>query len=278
MDEAGPLGAGTALTALINYVGAVEGRARFDVADMARTNLVLEPRTITLVNGRELSEPPSLEREGFQLVTHRSAFCHLEDMAEVDRLYHPEVAELIGGLLGADLVAPQRTGLLVRRGERAVKPTWAKPARFAHLDYSAKSVGDFIGWMKGWEGVDASDFSRVVIIQTWRATSPPPQDNTLALCDARSLASDDTLVFDAVLDHSGAPGSIFESRLVKPGPGHRWVFWPDLKDNELLLFSAYDSAGRLPSDAPHTAIDNPLAGPDAAPRESLEARFFAFFR
>ncbi len=278
-----PTGGSTAqlqwpLEAEINYAGAIQGRARFDVADMSRTNLVLESRPMTVADARTQAEPPSLDREGFALVPHSSAVCHAEDMAEIDRVYHQEVAALIRDVTGADVVAPQRSGLLIRRGERAKKPTWARPARFAHLDYSPKSVGDFTGWMQLWEGVDASGFSRMAIFQTWRATSPPPQDNTLALCDARSLAPEDTLVFDAVLKDTGAPGDAFESRLCKPNTAHRWLFWPDLHDHELLVFKAYDSDPRLPSDVPHSAIENPLAGPDAFPRESLEARFFAFFR
>ncbi len=263
---------------VINYVGEIEGRARFDVGDMARTNLVFEPREVELVNARALTEQPTLEREGFGLFKHSSAVCHSRDFAEIDRVYHQEVAAFLQGLFGADLVKPQRTGLLIRRGERSKEPTWAKPARFAHLDYTSKSVVDFKGWMQDWESFDAGPYSRMAIVQTWRATSPPPQDNTLALCDARSLGQADTLVFDAVLDDSGKPGMLFESRVCRANPGHRWLYWPDLKDDELVVFKAYDSDPSLPSDAPHTAVDNPLAGPDAEPRESLEARFFLFFR
>jgi hypothetical protein len=264
--------------AIINYAGAIQGRARFDVPDMARTNMTLEPATVAVQNARVQPAPPSLDVEGFGLFRHSSSVCHSRDLAEIDRVYHQEVASFLAEITGADLVAPQRTGLLVRRGERSKEPTWARPARFAHLDYTAKSVGDFTGWVSAWENLEFSGYSRMAIFQTWRATSPPPQDNTLALCDARTLSSDDTIVFDAVIGDTGAPGEIFESRVLKPAAGRRWLYYPDLRDDELLVFKAYDSDPSRPSDVAHCAIDNPLAGPDAEPRESLEARFFAFFR
>jgi hypothetical protein len=229
-------GAERQVRASINYAGQIEGRARFDVADMSRTNIAFEP------------------------------------------VYHQEVAKLISQVTGADLVVPQRTGLLVRRGERSKEPTWAKPARFAHLDYTDRSVGDFLGWIRDWEGVDPGPCSRIAIYQTWRATSPPPQDNTLALGDASSFSPQDTRVFDAVLADGGAPGDMFESRLVLARPGQRWLYYPSLRDDELVVFKAWDSDPGRPRDVPHTAIDDPDAGPDAHPRESLEARFFTWFR
>lgn len=261
----------------INCGGPVEGRARFDVGDMARTNMVFIPSEVEVLDARAQAEPPGLDREGFTLVRHRSAVCRSREMDEIDRVYHQEVAELLKEMTGADLVLPQRTGLLVRRAERAREPSWAKPARFAHLDYTRKSVGDFQSWIKDWEGVDPGPCTRLAIYQTWRATSPPPQDNTLALCDARTLSEADTLVFDAVIGDTGAPGEIFESRVVLAGAGRRWLYYPDLHEDELLVFKAYDSDPGRPSDVPHTAID--LPDDEAAhPRESLEARFFAYFR
>jgi hypothetical protein len=262
--------------AVVNYAGQIHGRARFDIPDQRRTNIAFEPARVRLHNARN-GVAPSLEREGFALITHRSAVCHSKDMAELDRVYHAELAALIGDITGADLVLPQRTGLLLRRGERAKEPTWARPARFAHLDYTAKSVGDFVGWLEDWEGAKLRGYPRVAIYQTWRAISPPPQDSTLALCDARTLTPDDFVVFDAVIGDTGAPGEVFESRLCRFKPAHRWLYYPDLRDDELMVFKAYDSDPAKPSDVPHTSVENPAAGPGAAPRESLEARFFAFF-
>jgi len=262
---------------VINYGGPVEGRARFDVPDMSRTNIALVPAEVEVLDARMQPEAPSLDREGFALIPHRSAVCHSRDMDEINRVYHEEVARLIAEVSGADLVLPQRTGLLVRRGERAKEQTWAKPARFAHLDYTRKSVDDFVGWVKEWEATDPGPYTRLVIYQTWRATSPPPQDNTLALCDARTQSPGDTMVFDAVIGNTGAAGDIFESRLCLPNPNRRWLYYSNLRDDELLVFKAYDSDPQRPTDVGHTAIDLP-DGEQANPRESLEARFFAFFR
>jgi len=50
-----------------------------------------------------------------------------------------------------------------------------------------------------------------------------------------------------------------------------------MNPHELLVFKGYDSEIPLAMNAMHTAFDNPAAGPNAIPRESIEARFFAFF-
>jgi hypothetical protein len=51
-----------------------------------------------------------------------------------------------------------------------------------------------------------------------------------------------------------------------------------MQRDEALLLKCYDSAadGRARWTA-HTAFDDPTSPPDAAPRESIEARTIAFF-
>ena len=55
--------------------------------------------------------PPSLDREGFQLVPHRSAVTDFEDAEQTATIYAAEVEALIRELTGADLVIARGTVL-----------------------------------------------------------------------------------------------------------------------------------------------------------------------
>jgi len=127
------------------------------------------------------------------------------------------------------------------------------------------------------EGVTIAPYRRFAVYQTWRVLSLPPQDNTLAICDGRSVPAADAGVFEAVVGPKGVTGSQFKARMCKYRPDHRWYYFSNMYPHELLVFKGYDSELPLAMNAMHTAFDNPAAGPNAIPRESIEARFFAFF-
>jgi hypothetical protein len=180
--------------------------------------------------------------------------------------------------LGADNeVLPQRTGLLLRFGERSEEQGSAKPARFAHLDYTTPSAYRFVELVTEWEHAELAPYRRFASYQTWRATSPPPQDNTLAICDGRTVANDDTMEFDVTIGHEAVPGNTFVSRVCKANDAHRWFYFSNLTRDELLIFKAFDSAAPDANNAAHTAFDDPTAPRDAVPRASVEAGLFAFF-
>ena len=68
-----------------------------------------------------------------------------------------------------------------------------------------------------------------------------------------------------------------ETYAVTYNPEHRWFYVPEMQRDEALLLKCYDSAadGRARF-APHTAFEDPTAGDDIAPRESIELRTFLF--
>ncbi len=137
---------------------------------------------------------------------------------------------------------PQRTGLLLRFGERSKEQGSAKPARFAHLDYTTEWAHRFVSLVKTWEKASPEPYRRFAIYQTWRATSEPPQDNTLALCDGRTVANDDTVEFDVAIGPEDVPGNTFVSRVCKHNDAHEWYYFSSLTRDEVIVFKAFDSA------------------------------------
>ncbi len=111
------------------------------------------------------------------------------------------------------------------------------------------------------------------MVNVWRPIQGPIETAPLAVLDARSVADGDLVATDLV--YPKRTGEIYE---VAYSPAHRWFTFPGMARNETLLIKGYDSRkdGRARF-TPHTAFDDPTTPPNAAVRESIEVRTFAFF-
>ncbi len=273
--DAGPL---LSVETWMNFAGDIEGRARVDVPDWSRTNLVLEKRDVRLFDARPIIDDLSLDREGFTLARHKSGLTEGSDLKAVAEAYLESVGALLQQMSGADLVIAQGKGLLKRHAERANIAGAIGPSRWAHMDYTEYAANKWVGWIEDWQDRKLRQYPRFAIYQTWRCVSPPPQDNTLVLCDASTIKAEECITFDAcVAKPYDEPGNQFESQLCKHDPGQRWYYFSDLTPDELIVFKAYDSDHARWAQPLHNSADIPGHPADAAPRTSIEARFFAFF-
>lgn len=215
----------------------------------------------------------TIDREGFQLVAHRSAVTDFTDRERVAAIHMREIADLVRGTTGADHVHVGAPGLLrfSERSGRAGSLNNSMPARFAHIDISDATATQFAK-----RGAGGKRFARCAHYNVWRAISAPPQDVPLALCDARSIAPQDLIPADAVFDEAGKPEWSFEGLVVAHNPLHRWHFFPDLTRDEAILFKTHDSDPSRAHHVPHVAFDLPDC-PDAEPRVSIEMRATAWW-
>jgi len=258
----------------MNFSGPVEGRARVDVPDWSNTNMVLQACDLRVHDARPIVSQLSLDREGFTLVRHD---CGVTDAFNVDAEaagYQAAVAGLLKELTGASFVLPQGKGLIKR--SMMGSETETGPARWVHMDYTTAAAHKWVEWIEGWEGLALRQYPRFAVYQTWRCLTPPPTDNTLAFCDASSIEAKDCIVFDAALRTPyDEPGNMFESQFARFNPRQRWYYVSDLWPDELIVFKGFDSDPARDAQPLHNSIDLPAE--DAAPRVSVEARFFAFF-
>ncbi len=267
------------VTAQLNYLAPMGARPVFS-SDPSLTNLVLEPREVEIVDARSLDEPPALEREGLTLARHPTALTDFRDAEQVEGLYLREVEELIRALTGAVEVraSPGPVSRFTDRSDEARAARTAPAARFVHTDYTDVSArGHFLPQV-----MDPAEalgrYRRIVVYQTWRALSGPPQGIPLALADGRSVDFADMVTADTVLnDDYGGAGQSFEYSMCRYSPGHRWLYYRDLRPDEVIVFKGYDFDPDRPARLFHTAFDDPSAPQDAPPRASIEARAFAFF-
>ncbi|MGH8309979.1 MAG: CmcJ/NvfI family oxidoreductase, partial [Steroidobacteraceae bacterium] len=58
---------------------------------------------------------------------------------------------------------------------------------------------------------------------------------------------------------------------------HEWYYFPNMSRDEVLLLKGFDTDASRARFGAHTSFSDPNTPADALPRESIEARAFAFF-
>ena len=214
----------------------------------------------------------SLDANGFVFIEHKSAVRDFFDKAELERVYYPEVAALIGRICGAKRVHvfdhTLRSGDEAEREARLIR----EPVLSAHNDYTEWSGPNRVREIFPQQAEELLR-RRFAIIQVWRAINQPIESNPLAIADAKSVQPDDLLIAERRYPHR-----IGQTYRLKFNPQHRWYYFPRMRRDEALVFKVYDSEkdGRARF-TPHTSFDDPSTPPGAPPRQSIEARALAFF-
>jgi hypothetical protein len=260
----------------LHYLGHMTERPRNYTFDpppgVPRSNVVRETHVVPIHDMRGVEAEISLDREGFELVGHRSAVRDFYDEAQLRDVYYPEAERLIAEATGASRVFIFDHTLrrrVVGADDRAAGVP-RQPATRVHVDHTAKSGPQRVRDLLGDEAEELLK-GRVQIINLWRPIRGPLRDAPLAVCDARSVAAEDLVPSDLVYrDRVG------ETYAVKYNPHHRWFYVPEMQPDEALLLKCFDSEtdGRARF-MPHTAFDDPTVRA-VLPRESIELRTLVF--
>ena len=231
-----------------------------------------ERHTVAIHDMRPFADAFTLDREGFELLRHKTAVADLYDDDAVEKVYYREIEALLRSVTGASRVvifdATRRSdagaGAKNRDGLRG-------PASRVHVDYTAKSGPQRVKDLLGEDEAArlAASGARILQINVWRPIRGPVQRSPLALADASSVAREDLIATDQVF-----PDRVGEIYHLAHDPAQRWYYAPEMTPDEVLLIKGWDSLeddGRARF-TPHGAFDLPDAPDDAAPRESIEVR------
>ncbi|WP_129791857.1 CmcJ/NvfI family oxidoreductase [Sphingosinicella sp. CPCC 101087] len=263
----------------INYLGPMDSMPYFYAKDHARDNLMLEKHCVGIEDARQADPAPSLEREGFTLVPHRSEVGDFTDTPTVESIYPREIEVLIRELTGADHVVARGTVLRFVRNDRREAFVNSLPAGFVHVDVSRESFDDFAARsVADHPDRGALLAGRYVGLNIWRVLTPPPQDMPLAVCAAPSVTEAERVTGEARVDGVGIEEFRFGSSLFRASPRHRWYYYRDMTPGEALIFKQFDTADPEIVGCPHVAFADPGAPKDAVPRASVEIRAFAYWR
>jgi hypothetical protein len=269
-------GAGRAVVATLPYAAPMRVRPRYHANDASRDVLDLAPRTVTIADARAGNPPPALEPQGFELCEHRSSIRDFADARAVAKRYSPEIRQLLLEVSGADAVAVNPHGIL-RFSERSAQSGRldnSRPARFVHVDVSDATAAMFAARSNP---TPLRRVRRYCHYNVWRVWSAPPQDVPLAVCDAGTVKPADLVAADAIFDAPGVPEWSFEGLVVKGSPMHRWVWFPDMDRDQVLVFKTNDSDPTRAHCVPHVAFDDPSCPAGVPPRTSIEMRGIAYW-
>jgi hypothetical protein len=232
----------------------------------------LDPRRVLIRNGRPIANALILDREGFRFVRHDTKVADFYDEAEVRRVYYPEMEALVKAESGASRVVvfdhTLRTADDALRAQRKIREVVPR----VHNDYTEWSgpqrVRDLLP-----DEADELLRRRFAIVQVWRPILHPIESFPLAICDARSVSTDDLVVSER--RYSNRVGQTY---VITYNPNHKWFWFPHMRREEAIVFKVFDSVkdGRARFTA-HSAFDDPTAPANARPRESIEIRTLAFF-
>lgn len=228
--------------------------------------------TMRIHDARPIARDLSLDRQAFKLVHHETEVRDFYDEQEVRTRYHAEVEALIKRETGASkVVVFDHT---VRTADRAVERGLRTPVRSVHCDYTEKSGPQRVRDLLPPEEAGQRLKKRFAEFNVWRSIADEPVEMTpLGLVDSESLAPRDLAICDIV--YADRTGEIYQG---VHNADHRWFYFPKMTRDEAILIKCYDSMkdGRARFSL-HSAFDDPTSPANPKPRQSIEARAFAFF-
>jgi len=223
---------------------------------------------VQIESGRSAFSGASLDVEGFALAHHRLALGDVQDGKEFSGRGYDEAAELVRQATGAARVVT--FDHLVRKRPRAGSMA-VQPGSRVHVGYTQASgrhrVRDLLGWRTAMLGG-----RRAAIINVWRPISHPACDLHVAVCDARTVAPEDLVPTDV-----RCAGQIGEVCYVAHNDAQRWVYVPDLRPDEALMFKCWDSSPTVAGCVPHAAFEDRSLPLQAPQREGVEFRTLALY-
>lgn len=228
---------------------------------------------ISIHDARDLPESPTLDREGFALLAHLSAVTDFFAPTVVERLYYPEVVELLERATGASevyifdhTVRAEGDGVQGRQYLRS-------PVSFVHNDYTERSAIQRVLDIFAPEKAASLLAGRLAFVNVWRSIGASAERFPLAAADGRSMRQDDFVAVDMV--YADRTGEIYHNVY---SSGQRWFYFAGMQKDEVMLLKCFDSAtdGRTKYTA-HTGFANPLAAAGTPTRQSIEVRAILAF-
>jgi hypothetical protein len=232
------------------------------------------PTWVTIADARALSEPPSLDREGFALVRHETAVADFYDKDAVSRVYYPEVVQLLKDATGATEVHTFDHTLRVEDEAKRRAHGTRLPVAVVHNDYTERSGPQRVRDVLKPEEAERLLAHRFAMVNVWRSFGASAERFPLAVADGRTVPQDDYIPVDIVYpDRTGEISQIAHS------DGQRWYYFSNMRRDEVMLLKCFDTAsgGRTRYTA-HSGFANPHAPDGIPPRESIEVRALLSFR
>ncbi len=244
---------------------------------------VYAPYDVVIRNARAAG-PFTLDAHGFELGVFPSDITDWEANYGPQSAYAAQIVEIAKTMCGCDLVVPMGGQI---RSSGLTSAMVQPPAAEAHVDFTTKTANRVAERLYRMARHDGAGFDRFICFSLWRCLSPAPQDMPLALCEGGSVRYDEgtrnTKVDVDVIPTGDAlfaeiPGEedMVAATIFHHSPDHKWWYFPDMTEDEVIFIKFHDSDHSRAWRAPHTAFRD-TSRTDANERRSIEYRAVAFF-
>ena len=262
--------------ATVNYVVDKGIRPVTYIAEMGESNRrdeVPDHRTVPIYDVRPVADQLTLDSNGFAFQRQETAVTDFLDSSQIESIYNPEVEKIVAAATGASRVLVFDHTLRVADEDTRTSHKLREPVHVVHNDYTDLSAPQRIRDLLPADEAAAALKKRYVYVNVWRSIKGTVEEIPLGICDAQSLVDDDMILMD--LKYKDRVGEIHRTRY---SPDHRWVYFPQMQPDELILLKCYDTEldGRARWTA-HTAFEDPTSPANAARRQSIETRTIAFY-
>ena len=262
--------------ATVNYVVDNGIRPVTYIAEMGESNRrdeVPDHRTVPIYDARPVADQLTLDSNGFAFQRQETAVTDFLDPSQIESVYNPEVEKIVAAATGASRVLVFDHTLRVADEDTRTSHKLREPVHVVHNDYTDLSAPQRIRDLLPADEAAAALKKRYVYVNVWRSIKGTVEEIPLGICDAQSLVDDDMILMD--LKYKDRVGEIHRTRY---SPDHRWVYFPQMQPDELILLKCYDTEldGRARWTA-HTAFEDPTSPANAARRQSIETRTIAFY-
>ena len=229
-----------------------------------------------------------MEKQGFTIGHLDSRMKHWREGDELQRIYFPEVTELLKRETAAKYVFQYEWHVRSATLEEALQSDSKGavdingPVRRAHIDESPLSANnEYKHYIRpqdpGNEHLQGRQFG---IYNVWKPLKPVLRD-PLCLCDVRTLHDEDLQLGKVQVPNVGEIEN-FAIRPPKGGREHGWFYLRGQQPDEALVFRIYDSRidGFMEKKRSHGVAHTSFVDPGTeheSPRESVEVRSFCVF-
>lgn len=266
------------VSAVINYSFDGGFRPQIDNDDYTKNAFSLKPAEMTILNGDRLDVAPRLDAEGFACLPHKGV--PDIEVQESIHAYRDAMGPYMKALTGADEIIMLPFSPIRVQARDDCEFERPPPADFVHSDYTPPGVHQVAPmYLSQPMSADTApvrpEAKRHALFNMWKLLSPGPTNRPLALCDYRSITPQDIIPGDSRFP--SLDGFAFETAFFKCNPAHRWVYFPELTSDRILIFKQGDSDAAFPRMVPHTAFTDTACPAGAAPRISIESRCIALW-
>ncbi len=232
-----------------------------------------EAHTCRIYDARPIADRFDISVNGIEMKRIPSKVADFYDKDEVERVYNPEVTEIIKDAMGASrVVVFDHTFRTYNDAVREANNTRA-PVKAVHNDYTDRSARQRLKDIMGDEEAGGLLEKRFAIVQTWRPINHPVMTEPFALADGQTVPNSSFVELERRYRYRTAV-----TYHCAYDPGHRFYYLKEMTPEETYIFKVFDtdkSAGV--QFTCHTAFDDPGSPPGARPRESVETRALVFF-